>query len=319
MLSIATANAFISYLDRICMGAVVQSTSFQQELGLGRTALAMCSPRSFSLTRSGNCQRAGSPIASAREGCWSRTFCCGRCSPGLTGFVGGLLGLIVVRSACGLAEAGAYPASALLITRWFPFTQRARANSVVSLGGRMGNSLALWLTAGAIAFLGSWRPVLWIYGAIGLGLALATYIIFRDSPSQHPWTNESERELIQAGAPPVQPLTSEIAMDRAAPASRLVVSQPWNRRHEYRLGVSDHMAADISSRGAWPRSGDGERLCIDRARLQSGRNGLRRLVVRLTDAASWPAPGAQSPIPVRWRSLPPERICCARISTARWR
>ena len=36
VLSIATANAFILYLDRICMGAVVQSTSFQQELGLGK-------------------------------------------------------------------------------------------------------------------------------------------------------------------------------------------------------------------------------------------------------------------------------------------
>ena len=33
---IATANAFILYLDRICMGAVVQSASFQQELGLSK-------------------------------------------------------------------------------------------------------------------------------------------------------------------------------------------------------------------------------------------------------------------------------------------
>jgi len=32
VLGIATANAFILYLDRICMGAVVQSESFQREL-----------------------------------------------------------------------------------------------------------------------------------------------------------------------------------------------------------------------------------------------------------------------------------------------
>jgi sugar phosphate permease len=70
----------------------------------------------------------------------------------------------------------------------------------------MGNSLALWLTAGAIAIFGSWRPVLWIYGAIGLGLAFSTHIVFRDSPSLHPWTNEPERKLIRADAPPVRSL-----------------------------------------------------------------------------------------------------------------
>ena len=145
---------------------------------------------------------------------------------GLTGFVGSLIGLVIVRSACGLSEAGAYPASALLVTRWFPFVQRARANSIVSLGGRMGNSLALWLTAGAIAALGSWRPVLWIYGAIGIVLALATHVVFRDDPSRHPWTNEAERELIRTGTPRSSTAAAKIALDGFATASRFVVSQP---------------------------------------------------------------------------------------------
>jgi sugar phosphate permease len=94
----------------------------------------------------------------------------------------------------------------LLVTRWFPFSHRGRANSIVSFGGRIGNSLALWLTAGAIAILGSWRPVLWIYGSIGLGLALATHVVFRNDPASHPWTNEAELELISAGVPAVKPL-----------------------------------------------------------------------------------------------------------------
>jgi len=112
-----------------------------------------------------------------------------------TGFAAGLLALVIVRCACGLAEAGAYPSSGLLISRWFPFHQLARANSVVTFGGRVGNSMALWLTAWAIAALGSWRPVLWTYGAIGLALAMATHVVFRDSPGQHPWANEAERRL----------------------------------------------------------------------------------------------------------------------------
>lgn len=206
VLSIATANAFILYLDRICMGAVVQSTSFQQELGLGKDRVGDVLASFFFAYALGQLPAGWLADRFGPRRMLVTYILLWSLFTGLTGFVGGLIGLIVVRSACGLSEAGAYPASALLITRWFPFTQRARANSIVSLGGRMGNSLALWLTAGAIALLGSWRPVLWIYGAIGLGLALATFIVFRDSPSLHPWTNESERELIKAGAPPVQPL-----------------------------------------------------------------------------------------------------------------
>lgn len=206
VLTIATANAFLLYLDRICMGAVVQSASFQGELGLSKDrvgdvlasfffayALGQL-PAGYLADRFGPRRMLVTYVI-----LWS-------VFTALTGFVGGLIAMIVVRSACGLAEAGAYPASALLVTRWFPFGQRARANSVVSLGGRIGNSLALWLTAGIIAVLGSWRPVLWIYGSIGIGLAFATLIVFRDSPGQHPWTNEAERELIGANRPTAEPV-----------------------------------------------------------------------------------------------------------------
>jgi sugar phosphate permease len=206
VLGIATANAFLLYLDRICMGAVVQSTSFQRELGLGKDRVGDVLASFFFAYALG--QLPAGWLADRfgpRRMLVVYVLLWSLCT-GMTGFVGGLLALIVVRSACGLSEAGAYPASALVVTRWFPFAQRARANSLVALGGRIGNSLALWLTAGAIALLGSWRPVLWTYGAIGLVLALATLLVFRDRPGQHPWANDAERDFIRAGAPPVQPL-----------------------------------------------------------------------------------------------------------------
>jgi ACS family glucarate transporter-like MFS transporter len=195
VLGVATANAFLLYLDRICMAAVVQSASFQQEMALDkqRTGDILASfffayalgqvPAGWLADRFGPRRMLVAYIA-----LWSL------CTA-LTGFMTGLLALVIVRCACGLAEAGAYPSSGLLVSRWFPFHQRARANSVVAFGGRVGNSMALWLTAGAIAALGSWRPVLWIYGAIGLAMALATHVVFRDSPRQHPWANEAERQL----------------------------------------------------------------------------------------------------------------------------
>ena len=212
ILAIATANAFILYLDRICMGAVVQSASFQQELGLDKAHIGDVLSVFFLAYALGQlpagwlADRFGPRrMLVAYILLWSL------CT-GLTGFTGGLLSLVIVRAACGLAEAGAYPASGLLITRWFPFAQRARASSVIAFGGRIGNSLALWLTALAIAALGSWRPVLWIYGSIGLALATATHFIFRDFPAQHPFVNQAERDLIALNAPPPNP---------ASPAS------PW--------------------------------------------------------------------------------------------
>jgi len=213
ILSIATANAFLLYLDRVCMGAVVQSQSFQTEMNFSKQdvgdilagfffayALGQC-PAGYLADRFGPRRMLVIYILA-----WSLF-------TALTGFIAGFIGLVVVRAACGLAEAGAYPASALLTSKWFPFEHRARANSVVAFGGRIGNSLALWLTAIAIAALGSWRPVLWIYGTFGIGLALATHFVFRDHPVLHPWTNEAERSQ-------VPPLTTQRA--RSFPLRALV-------------------------------------------------------------------------------------------------
>lgn len=200
ILGVATANAFLLYLDRICMGAVVQSASFQRELGLSKDGVGDVLACFFFAYALGQL-----PAGWLADRCGPRKMLItyillwSACTA-LTGFAAGLAMLITVRVACGFAEAGAYPASALLITRWFPFSQRGRANSAVSFGGRIGNSLALWLTAGAIAVLGSWRPVLWIYGALGVLLAFATWLVFSDHPASHPWIRQSERPAPEASA-----------------------------------------------------------------------------------------------------------------------
>lgn len=206
ILAIATANAFLLYLDRVCMGAVVQSVSFQQELGLGKERVGDVLAAFFFAYALGQLPAGWmADRFGPRRMLVTYILLWSMCTAA-TGFVGGLIALVVIRGACGLAEAGAYPASALLITRWFPFGQRGRANSVVSFGGRIGNALALWLTAGAIALLGSWRPVLWIYGSVGLLLALLTGLVFRDDPALHPWTNEAERAVIGSSNPAGQSL-----------------------------------------------------------------------------------------------------------------
>lgn len=194
------------------MGAVVQSPSFQSELGLDKqsTGDILASfffayalgqlPAGFLADRFGPRRMITIYIL-----LWSL-------ATALTGFTSTLVSLIAVRALCGLAEAGAYPASGLLISRWFPFSQRARASSIVALGGRIGNSIALWLTALAISAFASWRPVLWTYGAIGILLASLTWLLFRNSPAEHPAVNAAEREFI--GTPTIPPARTPLPWRR---------------------------------------------------------------------------------------------------------
>lgn len=209
LLAVATANAFLLYLDRICMGAVAQSASFQAELGLGKDHVGDVLAAFFFAYALGQLPAGWMADRFGPRRMLVMYILMWSLCTALTGFAGGLIGLLVVRLACGLAEAGAYPASGRIIARWFPFSQRGRASSVVTLGGRIGNAIALWLTAALILHLGSWRPVLWIYGSIGLLLAAATWVIFRGEPESHPWTNEAERALIRADGPPPAPARTD--------------------------------------------------------------------------------------------------------------
>lgn len=47
-----------------------------------------------------------------------------------------------------------------------------------------------------------WRPALWLYGGLGLGLALVFWLLVRDTPRQHPWANEAEARQVETSDPP---------------------------------------------------------------------------------------------------------------------
>jgi MFS family permease len=66
---------------------------------------------------------------------------------GLMGVAGSFLALLAYRFACGLAQAGAYPTSAGMLSKWVPFRDRGLASGIVSTGGRLGGFIAPVLTA----------------------------------------------------------------------------------------------------------------------------------------------------------------------------
>ncbi len=135
---------------------------------------------------------------------------------GLLGLANGLAAVLLLRLACGIAQAGAYPVAASMARRWVPIRRRGLASSIISIGGRLGGALApiltiqlmLWWTLGggwwtapddAKASITSWRPVMMLYGAVGLVFAGIFVWRFRDWPHEHPSVNSAELALIGHG------------------------------------------------------------------------------------------------------------------------
>jgi MFS family permease len=125
------------------------------------------------------------------------------------GFVPGLFGLIGLRAVMGVAQAGAYPAAGSFLKRWANPTARAKANSFVAAGGRLGAVVAFALTAlisiqfkEYFGIAQGWRGTLVLYGLFGIAWAAFFWWYFRDTPAVHPGCNDAEREIIGHVPPP---------------------------------------------------------------------------------------------------------------------
>ncbi len=99
----------------------------------------------------------------------------------LTGWMNGLLSLVLVRFAFGVAEAGAYPGSARVIYNWLPVEEHGRANGFLFSGARLGAALAFPLLAWLMKDFG-WRAAFWILAVPGLCWAAVWMLWFRDRP-----------------------------------------------------------------------------------------------------------------------------------------
>jgi sugar phosphate permease len=102
----------------------------------------------------------------------------------------------------GLAQAGGYPIISKMTRTWFPFSIRTSMQGIIAAMGRIGGACSSFIIASLLlGMLGlSWQTALWLLAAPGVILAIAFWAVVRDSPRQHPWSNEAERALIEAGA-----------------------------------------------------------------------------------------------------------------------
>ncbi|HYR58176.1 MAG TPA: MFS transporter [Chthoniobacteraceae bacterium] len=199
IIAATTLAAFLMYLDRACLAWMLDSDSFKASIPLGKDqannlksaffwayALAQV-PAGWLAERFG--KRA---LMTALILLWSGF-------TALTGFSNGLAMLFIARVGCGLAEAGAYPISGSLLSRWAHLNWRGFASGIVSLGGRLGFVVAPLITVKIILLAGSWRWAGWSYGIVGIGAACLFWATFRETPQIHPRCNDSERALLDEG------------------------------------------------------------------------------------------------------------------------
>ncbi|MEX2140979.1 MAG: MFS transporter [Pirellulales bacterium] len=221
--------ALLLYLDRFCIGAAtpamiaelgVNKEEFGRAVGAFFLAYALVQvPAGWLSDRFG-----GRITLTAYVALWSLATL-------LMGFAYGLTAIFFMRILLGVFQAGAYPAAAATIRNWVPLAGRARANSCVSTGGRLGGLLAFAVTpllmqAVAVSFgwsTGLWRPIFMIYGVLGLAWSATFWWRHHDRPRLDPRCNPAEVAQVEADST----AASEDPARRLALASILFDYNVW--------------------------------------------------------------------------------------------
>jgi sugar phosphate permease len=199
--------AAVLYLDRICMAQAVPS--IQKELGLSNTQMSYVMMAFtlaygiFELPAGRMGDQYGSRRVLTRIVVWWSVF------TSLTGVCTGLVSLVLVRFMFGAGEAGAFPNTASVITRWYPPHERGRIQGVMLSCAQFGAVLAPVCAAALIELVG-WRWSFACFGAIGIVWAAGFSWWFRDDPAEHPAVNRAELATIQRAASHASPRHSSI-------------------------------------------------------------------------------------------------------------
>ena len=196
VLAFMCSLSVITYLDRVCISGsapyIVSDLGLTPvEMGLAFTAFGIAYA-AFEVPSGWLGDMIGPRKVMTRIVVWWSVFTT------LTGLVRNLSSLVAVRFLFGAGEAGAYPNTTKVISRWMPTVERGFAQGVVWMCARMGGAFAPGLVVFMISRMG-WRPTFWVFGAVGLVWAVLFWKWFRDTPSEKPGVNEMELQIIQHG------------------------------------------------------------------------------------------------------------------------
>jgi ACS family glucarate transporter-like MFS transporter len=181
----------ITYLDRVCIS--VAGPRIQEDLHIGPvgwgwvTGAFTISYCLFEIPTGLLGDRIGPRRVLTRIVLWWSAF------TALTGAVTGYYPLLAARFLFGAGEAGAFPNASVVISRWFPPARRATISGVALMASQIGGAIAPLLVVPIQSRYG-WRASFFVFGALGIGWAIAWYTWFRDSPAEMSGAEQSAQQ-----------------------------------------------------------------------------------------------------------------------------
>lgn len=217
----------LAYLDRVCiataapvMRAELGLTDVQMGLVFSAFTLAYAL---FEVPSGWFADRYGPRLTIARIVVWWSMMTV------LTGVATGFFSLVLIRLLFGMGEAGTFPATTRVYSRWLAPTARGGAFGLAIMAGALSGAVTQPLVVMLLDVM-HWRYLFAVFGAVGMCWATAWWWWFRDDPRQHPAVNEAELRVIGAFAPgPASTEGKAPAADRGWRASVGHGDVPWGR------------------------------------------------------------------------------------------
>jgi MFS family permease len=200
VLGLTCLMAFMMYMERGAIGAVAPAIMREfhvDKISMGWAVSAFnWSYALFQVPGGWMADRFGPRIILAAAMAWWSVF------TAATGFTFSASSLATTRFLFGMGEAAAFPAGSRALVRWLPVRRRAFGQGFQHSGSRLGAALAPALVV-TLTALSGWRPVFYIFGAVGIVWAVVWYAYYRDYPREHAGINAEELAILgPAGSRP---------------------------------------------------------------------------------------------------------------------
>ena len=112
------------------------------------------------------------------------------------GLVSGFYSLFILRIFLGMAEGPAFPSLTRVSSDWLPAKEKAKALSLSLAAVPFSSVIGAPFITQLISHFG-WRTMFYILGSLGIVWSIIWYIIFRDHPSENPYTSPAEKQYIK--------------------------------------------------------------------------------------------------------------------------